>query len=358
MQGKRDDTDYVEGCITVRSLLLDIFDVASREGIVRQMRKPSLANFDALCTALEKDPGYDLSKGNRRRMIAVLLDLYKEVGRSALQDDEAFWKQVELSARLDDAQLFFFRECLRHVPAYLRGGPSSLEFDKTNIGIWDRFLGCPSFRSCRKLLLELMDVEDSPSFHLLDLCHGPGWGLVEAVGACPAAHMTAVDFTDSFARMARKRVYEANAAISGAGPEGLNIRWIDSGQWKGFGSPLPLEDSEFDAVLFCCADPYIPALIRKDVYREISRVLSPGGRLGILTRGYPDPARRHVSSAGMRIASLVHDFSESVCCGWAGFSDPGENAKIFHDLGYREGANVPGSTNFLEGSLWVLRKGA
>ena len=34
--------------------------------------------------------------------------------------------------------------------------------------------------------------------------------------------------------------------------------------------------------------PYIPHDLREDVYRDISRIIRPGGGLGVITRSYPD----------------------------------------------------------------------
>ncbi len=352
MESKPGIRDFYECANCARFLLPEILDLAAREGIFRRLRDVSPFTFDGFCDALEEDPGYAVSEGNRRRMIGVLVDLFREAGWIDHEDGGASRMPEEECGRVEDAQILFFRECLRHVPAFLRGEPALFRFDDRSVATWDRFLGCSSFRSCRRMLMELMGVENSPSFRLLDLCHGPGWGLADAVASYPEALVTAVDFTDSFARLAKERVNGAAGEVSGRS----NIRWVDPGRWKGFGSPLPLDDGAFDAVLFSCGDPYIPRTIRKDVYRDISRVLVPGGRLGILTRAYPDPGRRHVLSSGVRIATLIHDFSEGVCAGWEGFSDPEENARMFEGIGYREGRGHRGRKSFLDGTLWVLEK--
>jgi hypothetical protein len=54
---------------------------------------------------------------------------------------------------------------------------------------------------------------------------------------------------------------------------------------------------------------------------------------------------------------LVHDFSESVCDGWEGFSPAEENIRVFSDAGFQGGGTPFGAMSFLESSLWVLRKG-
>ena len=351
LESKQDILDLYEFGNCARALLPEIFDLADREGIFRRLRDVSPFTFDGFCKALEKDPGYAVSGGSRRRMISVLMDLFREAGWLDGGNGGASRAPEEACDRVEEGQVAFFRECLRHVPAFLRGDPAPFAFDEKSVSMWDRFLGCPSYRSCRKMLMGLIGVENWPTFRLLDLCHGPGWGLADAVASYPAARVTAVDFTGSFARLARERLNGG-----GAGPGGANLRWFDSGQWKGFGSPLPLDDGAFDAVLFCCGDPYIPRGIREDVYREISRVLVPGGRLGILTRAYPDAACRYVPSRGVRIATLIHDFAEGVCAGWEGFSDMGENERLFSEIGFRGREGNHGKTNFLDGTLWVLEK--
>ena len=359
--------------IFVRFLLPEVLELASKEGIIQRIRNLSPFSFDGLCAVLKKDLGYVISTGNRRRMIAVFLDILSESG--LCKREEGKWRWVSRKGNEperpggiawpldpgvsgDEGQLFFFRECLRHLPAYLRGEPVSIGFDETNVIAWDRFLGCAEFQSCRKLLLELMEVENRSTFRLLDLCHGPGWGIAQAVAMFPAVRLTAIDFTDAFTHRAKARARDAAGMNREAGHEDSGIRWFGPRQWSGFGCPLPLGDGEFDAVLFTGGDPYIPGTLRRAVYDEIARVLVPGGRLGILTRGYPDPGRRHVPSYPVRITTLVHDFLESVCEGWEGFSGPEENLRMFQDIGFREGGAVPGGMSFLESSLWVLRKGA
>jgi SAM-dependent methyltransferase len=352
-----DIREFFDEANCTRLLLPEIFDLASREGIFRRLRDVSPFTFDGFCAALEKDPGYDVSGGNRRRMIRVLADLFGEVGWLDPGNREVTRPPEESCEYGEDSPIHFFRECLRHVPAYLRGEQAPFGFDDNSVSTWDRFLGCSSFRFCRKMLMGLMEVENRPTYRLLDLCHGPGWGIAEAVASYPEAQLTALDFTDSFARAARERVNAAAGSNGGAGSGASNIRWIDSGQWKGFGQPLPLDDGAFDAVLFSCGDPYIPRANRKEIYGDIARVLAPGGRLGIFTRVYPDSGRRHVSSPEVRIATLIHDFAEGVCTGWEGFSDSEENERMFGEIGYRAAAGRRGRASFLDGTLWVLRKG-
>ncbi|MBP2674724.1 MAG: hypothetical protein H6Q84_1564, partial [Deltaproteobacteria bacterium] len=67
-------------------------------------------------------------------------------------------------------------------------------------------------------------------------------------------------------------------------------------------------------------------------------------------------ACRYVPSRGVRIATLIHDFAEGVCAGWEGFSDMGENERLFSEIGFRGREGNHGKTNFLDGTLWVLEK--
>lgn len=353
-------------------LLADILDLAEREGILERVRRLSPLSFERLCGVLRSDLGYALEHGNRRRMIALLLGLLAECGRVKEaggawrwcgEDAASATESVSRGIHADrgcaetDDQYLFFRECLASVPAYLRGGPAALQFDPRSAGTWERFLGCAEFRSCRAALLALMALEARPAPRVLDLCHGPGWGLEAVVRRFPAARVTALDFTDAFHRTARARADLAQARHRDDGRPVAPIVWVGPDRWGGFGRPLPFADGEFDAVLFTCGDPYIPVGRRGDVYREIARVLTPDGKLGILTRCRPDADAHYVASFWLRISALAHDFVESVCEGWEGFSDAEENARLFAEVGFRGGAEGrPGAMSFLDSSLWVLRK--
>jgi len=354
-----------------RLLLADILDLAEREGILERVRRLSPLSFEKLCAALHSDVGYALADGNRRRMIALLLGLLAECGRVKEAGRVWHWcgedstsaagrwseaiPPAGTSAEMDD-QYLFFRECLASVPAYLRGAAAAVKFDQRSVDGWERFLGCAEFRSCRELLLVLMEIEAQPAPRVLDLCHGPGWGLEAVVRRFPAARITALDFTDAFLRTARTRADLAQARNRHHGCPVVPIVWVGPDRWAGFGQPLPFPDAVFDAVLFTCGDPYIPAGRRGDVYRDVARVLTPGGRLGILTRCRPDADARYVASFWLRVSALAHDFAESVCEGWEGFSDAEENARLFADAGFQGGTEGPRAMSFLDSSLWVLRK--
>ena len=67
-----------EDGIVGQSLLPEILELASKEGIIQRIRDLSPFSFDGLCAVLQKDLGYAISTGNRRRMIAVFLDILKE----------------------------------------------------------------------------------------------------------------------------------------------------------------------------------------------------------------------------------------------------------------------------------------
>jgi SAM-dependent methyltransferase len=355
----------------VRAVLPEILHLAEREGILDRMQRISPFTFEELCLVLRKDLGYAIPAGNRRRMIRVLLDLLSECGWVRQERETWQWTGRGGAPGLsreeggpdptgraeDDGQYLFFRKCLETVPSYLRGGAPSVVFDRGNAGTWEQFLACPEFHTCRTLLLHLLEMVDGPSFRLLDLCHGPGLGTETVATLFPSIRIAALDFTDAFSLQAKDRIKTVDARNRELGHPSVDVAWYGPGEWKGFGHPLPFGDSAFDAVFFSCGDPYIPRGGRAEVYKEIGRVLAPGGKLGILTRGYPDAGGRHVPSFWMRMAALAHDFAESVCEGWEGFSDVEESLLLFERLGFQPGRSLFDRMNFLESSLWVLKKG-
>lgn len=354
-----------------RLLLADILELAEREGILARVRRLSPVSFEALCASLCSDLGYALDTGNRRRMISLLLGLLAECGQVKAAGGAWQWCGEDATSTAgrgsggiatgrtcaeSDDQYVFFRDCLAAVPDYLRGGDAAVQFDRRNAGAWERFLGCAEFRSCRALLLVLMGIDARPAPRVLDLCHGPGWGVEAVVRRFPTARVTALDFTDAFRPTAQARAELAQARNRQDGYPVVPIVWVGPDRWAGFGRALPFVDAGFDAVLFTCGDPYIPAGQRGDVYRDIARVLTPGGRLGVLTRCRPDVGARYVASFWLRIFALAHDFAESVCEGWEGFADAEENTRMFSDAGFQGGSEVLDAMSLLDSSLWVLRK--
>jgi SAM-dependent methyltransferase len=353
-------------------LLADVLDLADREGILERMQRVSPVSRAEFCRVLQSELGYALDKGNRGRMIGLLLSLLSECGKVREQDGLWYWeptaswaipssdfsgtRQEDVAMRADE-QYLFLRQCLEAAPAYLRGRGPALPFDTRHTKAWESFLGCTEFQACRALLLELMNIEDRLTFRLLDLCHGPGWGLEVAISRFPSICLTAVDFTCAFRGCARARVEIAQSENRRLGRPIVPVTWVGPDAWKGFGNPLPFPNGSFEAVLFSCGDPYVPSGLRREVYGEIARVLAPNGTLGVLTRCHPDAAARHVPSFWLRVAALVHDFAESVCEGWEGFWDAGEHMHTLAEVGFQGGIASGDTMSILESCLWVLRKG-
>ncbi len=371
IEGRARTLREVHGGPVARLVLADILRLAHVERIVDRVRTLSPFSFEELCDALRTDTGYVLDKGNRQRMIGLLLSLLQECGIATMADGQWRWSGdaawAAVRAEYDtptgdetlaaaDPQYLFFRRCLDGVPAYLRGGESPVRFDGAYAEAWERFLGCAEFRSCREVLLECFGIDERAEPRILDLCHGPGWDLEAIASRFPASRITALDFTDAFRAAALERAALAQERNRRDGRPTPSILWVGGDVWGGFGRPLPFSERSFEVVFFSCGDPYIPGRLRQDVYREVARVLVPGGRLGVLTRCRPDSDGRRVSSFWLRVASLAHDFAESVCEGWEGFPDAEENVGMFSRLGFQGGMALPTSMSVLESSLWVLKK--
>ena len=350
-----------------RRMLPELLSLVVREGVLERSRALSVFSFDELCGALHRKSGYDLSRGNRRRMIRLLIDLLVECGWleadrsgdrwSCRRDGNFLPGEVPADTAGGDGQIVFFRRCLRLVPGYLRGEEAPIGFDAENVRVWEDFLGCDEFQACRSILLDRMASTAGASPSLLDLCHGPGWGIERAMERWPEARITAIDFTDAFTGRAKCRAEQARVRNAARGRPSSPVEWFGPYDWKGFGHPLPFPEGAFRAVLFSCGDSYIRPDARDAVYADLRRVLAPEGTLGILTRGYPDPEHRHVPSYWPRITALIHDFTESVCAGWHGFPDVGESVEMFSRLGFRGAGSPEGAMNIMDSGLWILKKG-
>jgi SAM-dependent methyltransferase len=349
-----------------RRMLPELLSLVVREGVVERARALSVFGMDELCEALRREPGYDFSRGNRRRMVRILVDLLVECGWLEAVRSGDRWScrrggtpapgDPPADAGEGDPQVDFIRRCLRVVPGYLRGEESPIAFDAENLRVWEEFLGCGEFQACRSVLLDRMASMAGGTASLLDLCHGPGWGIERAMERWPEARITAIDFTEAFTGIAKDRAERAGARNASRGVPSPPVEWFGPSDWKGFGHPLPFPEGAFGAILFSCGDPYIRPDARNAVYADVRRVLAPGGTLGILARGYPDPEHRHVPSYWPRVATLIHDFTESVCAGWHGFPDVGEYQEMFSRLGFRGAWSPGGAMSILDSSLWILKK--
>ena len=319
------------------------------EGMLPLLKRQSHFTDDAAKDRLEAELGYRLHDRTRRRMIDILFALLNEAG-VLRQDGERYLvaDDARLPVLLDAAdrsllkeslpgQSAFFDLCTANAAAFLRGEPSRVRFDEESSGHWQYFLENEEYAYARSLLAGMLIRERKREARLLDLCCGTGAGALMIRRLWPDVSVTVIDAHD-FAGIAD------TIACDKA------IVWDSSLIWQGFGTPVPFSDGSFDAVLFACADPYIPAALREYVYADILRILRPGGSLGVLSRSLPDAACRYVRDPWMRKAALAHDFLESVCGGWQGFSDPHQSAGLFARVGYTVDRIM------LDATIWKLDK--
>ncbi len=300
---------------------------------------------------LQQEFGYKLEDRVRLRMVKILVDLLCECGFLEKKEGFYLWNEgnkletglsqdeIGIACDIFKGQVNFFEECIAYADAFLRGNPPLYSFDSNTVYVWEEFLGNAEFSFARSVLVNLLLSERSKNVHVLDLCYGPGFDILQMQEQFPDIEVTAVDFKDIFHRQALHRI-----------PNPKPVNWIKSELWRGFGTPLPFSDSKFDIVFFACADPYIPNELREYVYRDIFRVLKGGGALGILNRSYPDPLREYVKDTWVRRGILCHDFAESVCEGWYGFYDAQESINLFKTIGYTLHMVM------LNASIWKLDK--
>ncbi|MEN8264675.1 MAG: class I SAM-dependent methyltransferase [Nitrospirota bacterium] len=300
---------------------------------------------------LKQKFGIAASDTIRTRMIQIALDFLYECGiihkegmffSRGSTDYDAFRlskNEIERAGTFFGGQISFFNECINYSEKFLRGAPPLFRFDEKSLDIWERFLGNTEFETARILLMKLLSSKKTGSCKILNLCSGLGFDISAIQNIMPDAEITAIDFTDVFRERALGRVEQ---------PE--TVRWEDSRRWDGFGSALPFSSETFDLVFFSCADPYIPQDAREFAYRDIFRTIKKGGSFGILTNSYPDPEKKGVLDRWVRRGVLCHDFAESVCEGWYGFSLPEKSAGLFQDIGFKV------SSVLLNSSLWRLDK--
>ncbi len=327
-----------DGFVAERYLTARLLSFAQRTGIAAALAARSPFSTAEAAASLEADLGFALGDPLRRRMVRVLLDFLAECGclRSAgpdrfvvvgAQGSRGPWQADDPALRsdlADDGRVEFFERCLGHVEAFLRGQPPLFDFDEASTGAWDRLLGNDQLAQARAILARLVLPRDDRPCDALVLCYGPGFDLVEIEARCPAARVTALDFTEAFREVAARRLRAP-----------AKVQWARAASWGGFGHRLPFHDAAFDLVTLACAEPYIPAGCREAVFGDIFRILRPRGVLGLLTRSYPDASRHAVPHDWVRRATCGHDFLESVCRGWQGFSEAEASRALLTRVGFR-----------------------
>ena len=334
-----------------RFLTYRLLTFLSESGLTGFLTEAQEFTMESAEEMLRQKFGIDCSDLARTRMIRTALDFLYECeiinkkgmffGRGST-DYDAFRlsrNEIERAGTFFGGQISFFNKCIDYSEKFLRGGAPLFRFDEKSLDIWERFLGNTEFETARILLMKLLSSKKTESRNILNLCSGSGFDISAIQRIMPDAEITAIDFTDVFREKALRRVERPEA-----------VRWIDSRLWHGFGSALPFGSETFDLVFFSCADPYIPKDAREFVYRDIFRTIKKDGSLGILTNSYPDPEKTGVQDRWVRRGVLCHDFAESVCEGWYGFSLPKKSAGLFQDIGFDV------SSVLLNSSLWRLDK--
>ena len=146
-------------------------------------------------------------------------------------------------------------------------------------------------------------TEIGPGMTVLDLGSGAGFDAFLAwnrVG--PSGRVIGVDMTDDMLALARENAAKRNAT---------NVEFR-----KGFIEQLPVEDASVDYVISNCVINL--STDKPAVFREIARVLKPGGRFAVsdivLLKPLPDALRRDVSAYVGCIAGadLMTDYISTV----------------------------------------------
>ena len=137
------------------------------------------------------------------------------------------------------------------------GAYSSTELSVIPAGASEASLGCGNPTAVAEL---------SPGERVLDLGSGGGIDvLLSASRVGPDGFVYGLDMTDEMLDLARRNAAEANAT---------NVEFL-----KGYIEEIPLDDGQVDVVISNCVINL--SADKHAVFEEVSRVLRPGGRVGI-----------------------------------------------------------------------------
>lgn len=357
----RDDISLLRKFLTQRAYAARLIAFLKEEGIIDCSRKAARFTAEEFMQLLGAELGYKPG-GCRTRMIQILLDFLEECGTLTSQQPDGSpliytyvggtknlrplsVPEAAQMERIFASTIEFFDRCFEHAGRLLKGSGFLYEFDEGAATVWDRFLGNFEFKVAREFLLNSMNVYRVDGPRVLDLCCGTGHGLDAILRQWPDAKVTALDFTDTM----------RPTAMAKAGGHNGAIEWVSPQLWRGFGYSLPFEATSFDKVFFSCGDPYIEEALRAGVYREIKRVLKPGGILGSVAWAYPDRQGLHVNNAWIRLGVYIHDFAESVCRGWHGFHDAASTIQMAEELGFERCSVFLNNYYMLDTAVWIFK---
>lgn len=358
----REGINVLRQFLIPRAFTPKLIEFTNKEGIFSVIGEMGRFTREDFYEALSKRLKYKTEDRARKRMVNVLLDFLAECSQvfhrfsHGTPEIYIYNKNAKLPAPLPSTEIenlekifrdqyLFFDRCIYYAGDFLRGGNYLHSFSEGMESIWDRFLGSYEFSIARDILLRAMAINKKPGCKIMDLCYGTGQGLKTIIEYFQDAYITAIDFTDTMRPFVQARI----------GSNSAKVQWMDATKWSGFGETLPFEDITFDRIFFSCGDPYIPQHLREVVYKEIFRILKPGGILGVVAWGYPDRGKRRIQNGWVRRSIYIHDFAESVCEGWHGFSDIDSRIKMARDIGFVENSLF---NNFymLDSAVWMFKR--
>ncbi|HVL88297.1 MAG TPA: class I SAM-dependent methyltransferase [Candidatus Thermoplasmatota archaeon] len=240
----------------------------------------------------------------------------------------------------------FYRACLEALPEALAGRPR-IDFSPAYEGLWAGVLGGPSARFVRELSLRFVAWNGK---RVLDVGAGRGDGTEQILRTHPDASVVALDVTTAHRDVIEARV----AALEKETGRGYDLAIAPPDAWalgpyRGFGAPLPFDDGSFDGVLVALTDPFVPPEVAPFAYRDLARVLRPGGEVLLASAPRPERPRRFAQRDEVAAHLLFHELCERAVRGFHGLRAHDELLELCSKAGFAP-------ERHFEGMVWVLRK--
>lgn len=343
---------------------------AREQGILDALPRDTYFTEEDFGQLLRETKNYHLEGIARRKAAYSLLRILTESGHISEDVSEGVRRYRLVSSQANNlpsltpgearyaennfAGIFaFYERCLESMDDFLRAEKPTFDYTADYAYLWQGFLGNPSQLFVKRYLYRSLKLPDAgKGLKAFVIAFGQGYDIYELLAEYPSIHITTIDYLDDHVPAIReelKKRFGSDRQVEFV----PSANWISDGD-KGFGVKLPLPDASFDLVIGNSFDAAIPEGRREFVWRDMTRLLRPGGKTGATAAMLPREDTVNEQDKWQRLYLFSHNFIESVTSDFVGFPYFDETLSTFENLGYTAEPFGSTSLHLFNGFVWRM----